>query len=259
MTEYTFIVQPQSSEYIAMLNDLTHFAVDASVVVDDYGRRWHSADSDYSVVLQKLSSYLKATRRVVEWPGTQLYGDAQADCYHYEYCAGLVGLLTSLADALFDWQMPLFPQDLALCRTDGSDILATVSHEGWGCIGLKPEEIAIVQHRAWFSTISQFSLVEGDPLGVGVVRQAEVDIDVTQLGLGGGKEHYPAGFVPPEACYLRIASVRSGIYLLLYDWRWRLLLKRTYGSIAVAQEYAQGEFGVPLEEWEYVFDYVAEK
>ncbi len=86
--------------------------------IDEGGRR----------LLSRLGPHMLERRRGSSWPGTTLLSDT-ATIYRFTAVDEVLDEVIGASDTLYGWQQPALPVDLSFLRYDGTELLATVSHE----------------------------------------------------------------------------------------------------------------------------------
>jgi hypothetical protein len=83
--------------------------------------------------------YLIAVENADHWPGGGVAKGTVPLC-KYRLEPGLLDLLLAQARGLYSFQYPKLPEDLAVYRSDGAVLLASVAHEHLGWMYLTAEE-----------------------------------------------------------------------------------------------------------------------
>ena len=91
-------------------------------------------------VLNQLTPFLYKMEMRLEWPGTNLLGNA-VPVYTYHFDQDSAEILKSSTEGLYQWQRPDLPDDLCLLRYDESPWLVTIAHEGDSYFELTVEEM----------------------------------------------------------------------------------------------------------------------
>jgi hypothetical protein len=79
-------------------------------------------------LLSRLQPSLMGRQRGSRWPGTTLLGEA-ATILRFALSAQVLEEVVVASSGLFGWQQPMLPEDLALIRSDGTAVLASICHE----------------------------------------------------------------------------------------------------------------------------------
>ena len=103
-----------------------------------------------SAFLRSASTFLHETRSSSEWPGTELLGfpgelPRRASIHYFTISLESIRLLVETTDWLYGWQWseePCLPEDLGFIRSDGTVVLAMVSHEHFAWLELEESECA---------------------------------------------------------------------------------------------------------------------
>jgi len=77
-----------------------------------------------------------------EWPGTRLIGGRSARVYHIPVTFESIGFVSNAVNSLYAWLAPALPEDLCFLRDDGTEILASISHEKDAYLRLSNDEYA---------------------------------------------------------------------------------------------------------------------
>jgi len=132
--------EPRGQLLERLLNALSERTASILLVVrDDLGLSGAGQD-----LLTRLRPFLLRSNRSSSWPGTELVDDeATVLCF----CSKpeVIRELIAASDSLYGWHQPDLPEDLALCRTDGSALLTSVCHEGDAYLELTDDEYRSLQ------------------------------------------------------------------------------------------------------------------
>lgn len=135
---YDFIEEPAADLLRSLLIEASEFATTCGFVVQaDFPTNQRATR-----LATGLHSYLKTSKEVASWPGTQLYGERRATHYEYAFSQHVAGLLLEAANGLYDWVAPDLPEDLHLLRQDGSVFLGSVAHERDAWLEAEGDEFA---------------------------------------------------------------------------------------------------------------------
>jgi hypothetical protein len=135
---YDFIEEPTADLLRYLLIEASEIATTCGFVVQtDFPTNQRATR-----LATELHSYLKTSKEVASWPGTQLYGESRAIRYEYAFSQHVAGLLSEAADGLYEWVAPDLPEDLHLLRQDGSVFLGSVAHERDAWLEADHEEFA---------------------------------------------------------------------------------------------------------------------
>lgn len=115
--------EPRGNVYRALLAYLARNSTSFSLVRRDQLDFNHSADR----LLEELSPFWMRQRRTNKWPGTELMSHF-ATVTFYKVTTDSIAIL-SMAEALYKWLSPNYPEDLSFYRADGSCLFTSVSHE----------------------------------------------------------------------------------------------------------------------------------
>lgn len=104
-------------------------------------------------LLLRLEPYLLKRERRSSWPGTTLFGE-EATVLRFALCTQVLDELVAASSGLFGWQQPELPEDLALVRSDGTVVLASISHEHDAYLELSDEE-----YQSLAATLPEFKQI----------------------------------------------------------------------------------------------------
>ena len=92
-------------------------------------------------LLLRLEPHLTERRRSASWPGTELLSE-EATVLRFSSNRAVLEELVSAAHGLYDWQLPLLPEDLCLIRDDGCALLGSICHEQDAFLEVSDDEYA---------------------------------------------------------------------------------------------------------------------
>jgi hypothetical protein len=135
--QFDFIAEPRGENYRRLLYAGLDFSQRGILVTPARVL----ADESYQESLERMDLEIIDVVDQSEWPGTQLL-DGVAKVHHFVFDYLAYEKLTSVVDALYDWILPSFPEDLCLLREDKSPWLISVTHEKDAWLALQSEELA---------------------------------------------------------------------------------------------------------------------
>lgn len=123
-------------EYLSLVDTAQDHCVFFLLVV----RRFHQASA--VGVLKRLEPFTIGSFEAKRWPGTKLLGEETATVHKFRLCRESGEVLKEVANALWDWLGPAYPEDLSFLREDGSPWFASICHEKDAFFKLTDEEKA---------------------------------------------------------------------------------------------------------------------
>ena len=94
-------------------------------------------------LLARLQPELVEQKRRSSWPGTIL-STSEATVFRFTPSRAVLDELERASDGLYGWQQPALPEDLALLRDDGTEILASICHENDAYLEITDEEFQVL-------------------------------------------------------------------------------------------------------------------
>ncbi len=152
--EYRIASEPRGPAFEALLNYCAATGRHCSLVGGLPRSKKHQAVREQ--FFEPAEPFLIAVEDVSRWPGGGIL-KCTVPLWKYRLEPGLVGLLTAQAKGLYSFHQSRLPEDLAVYRSDGSVLLASVAHEHLAWMYLTAAEKA--DHR--------LGLVELHPTGRG--------------------------------------------------------------------------------------------
>jgi hypothetical protein len=143
LIEGTFVREPREDVYrglIAVLATMAHRALLVEHVLHtNDGVYFGNFSPEGERLRLRLDPWRVIEEERSEWPGTRLFGGATVLVREYILSSEVVLALQTAVDGLYEWQGGL-PEDLALLRENGEDMMFGISHENDGAVALHAEE-----------------------------------------------------------------------------------------------------------------------
>ena len=139
---FDIITEPVGLTYRALLA----FAERCSGSFSLVWRHQLSFDASAAVIEGELRPFLLEEIETSDWPGTRLVG-VSATVRRYKLSADSARALAT-TDALFAWQSPARPEDLAFYAPDGRCWLGSTSHERDAFVTLDEGDLAALRTAA---------------------------------------------------------------------------------------------------------------
>ncbi len=149
-TVYSLLQEPVAAAYRALVTFCSRHASEIIVVV----RQPEYLDVTAQNAIKALERVGASCARESKWAGTTLTRGDLAYVYRVPVASESVQLLTIAVDRLYGWLTPKMPEDLCFLRSDGTDILATISHERDAYLTLSDDEYVELQADPFLSSLS---------------------------------------------------------------------------------------------------------
>jgi hypothetical protein len=138
----TFVREPRAEIYRGLIGVLATMAQRALLVE----RIMHTQDGvifggfspEGERLRLRLDPWCVVEEERSEWPGTRLLSSTVL-VREYTLSTEVISALQTTVEGLYEWQGGL-PEDLALLREGGADLMFATSHESDGAVTLHPEE-----------------------------------------------------------------------------------------------------------------------
>jgi len=132
---FNMIMEPRGKVLRQLIHALGRYSSSVQMVLQEDNGLGEVGDA----LLARLEPYLLEQRRQSHWLGTSLV-NSHATVYLFAAADSVFGELLAVSDGLYDWQQPYLPEDLALLREDGSEILCSICHEHDAYLLISDEE-----------------------------------------------------------------------------------------------------------------------
>jgi hypothetical protein len=136
MKAYRIGLEPEGEVYAGLLVAALKVSNSGLLVVRD---TIELAPSGVAI-LTKLQPFMLRKTRASRWPGTTL-SESEATIYHFALRPESIRVLRQAANALYEWQQPERPEDLAFLRADETPWLISIAHEGEAFIVVTDQEL----------------------------------------------------------------------------------------------------------------------
>jgi hypothetical protein len=138
--ECFFVEEPRWEAYRALIDALAGYSTTILLVA----REQLKVSAEAEQVFERLLPFRQRQERTSEWPGTHLIGHF-ALVNHYPTSPGVIEIIQTAVDRLYDWKQPKRPEDLCLLDASGEPTLVTIAHEKEAWVTLSPQAIERVK------------------------------------------------------------------------------------------------------------------
>jgi hypothetical protein len=142
MKAYRIGLEPEGDVYAGLLGTALTVSKSGLLVVRDT----IELASSGAAILEELDGFMLHKARSNRWPGTTLL-EPGATVYRFAVCPESIDVLCRAANALYEWQQPDRPEDLAFLRGDETPWLISIAHEGEAFLVVAERELESIRAR----------------------------------------------------------------------------------------------------------------
>jgi RHS repeat-associated protein len=142
MKAYRIGLEPEGDVYAGLLEAALTISKSGLLVVRDTIELAPSG----AAILAELNEFMLNKARSNRWPGTTLL-DSEATVYRFAVRPESIDVLRRAANALYEWQQPDRPEDLAFLRDDDTPWLFSIAHEDEAFLVVTERELESTRAR----------------------------------------------------------------------------------------------------------------